>query len=46
MIKDEVVYLPCKHCGLPLPVNVVYVPYLDGKSPCLPSRCQKNDKNV
>ena len=33
--------------NLPLPVNVVYVPFLDGKSPCLPSRCpEKNNKNV
>ena len=46
MPKSQVVYLPCKDCGLPLPVNAAYVPYLDGKSSCLPFRCKKNDKNV
>ena len=46
MPKAQVVYLPCKDCGLPLPVNAVYVPYMDGKSSCVPHRCQKNDRNV
>ena len=46
MPKSEVVYLPCRDCGLPLPVNTVYVPYLNGKSSCVPHRCQKNDRNV
>ena len=44
--KSEVVYLPCRDCGLPLPVNAVFVPYLNGKSSCTPHRCLKNDKNV
>ena len=46
MPKSEVVYLPCRDCGLPLPVNTVYLPYLNGKSSCVPHRCQKNDRNV
>ena len=40
-LNDDVVFLPCKDCGEKLPVNVVYVPYLDGKSSCLPSKCPK-----
>jgi hypothetical protein len=38
---DEVVLLPCKECGEKLPVNVVYVPFLDGYSSCMPYRCPK-----
>ena len=39
--KDEVVYLPCRECKTPLPVNVVYVPYLNGQTGCAPHRCPK-----
>jgi hypothetical protein len=40
-LPDEVVLLPCKECGEKLPVNVVYVPFLDGYSSCMPYRCPK-----
>ena len=39
--KSEVVYLPCRECGEKLPVNVVYVPYLQGETGCSPHRCPK-----
>lgn len=38
---DEVVYLPCRECKTPLPVNVVFLPYLNGETGCSPHRCPK-----
>ena len=38
-MKEKMVNLPCKDCGQPLPVNSVYLPYLNGKSSCVPHRC-------
>ena len=46
-LSDETVELPCETCGWPKTVNVVYVPFLDGKVRCRDEKCPfKNDKNV